>query len=189
MRLAMRLGLVVAFLATITLVCAAQDGGAYISATSVGTGMQMGANSNFLIQISVREWSTPDEANILMDAYKSKGMKGLSAALSRMKSKGNISMPRTTGYEIVYARIFDTPTGKMIRMVTNRRITPGEVWNDSWTQEYALTALQINVNNDGKNTGTLIPAAQFTTNAEGKVEIEAMQDPWNLTNIEYKPKN
>ncbi len=186
MRLAMRLAIMIAIIASFTALCAAQDQGAYISATALGQGTQMG--QNFLIQISIREFSSTDDANTLMDVFKSKGMKALSNALSRMKSIGNISMPSTTGYEIVYARMFDTPNGKMIRIVTNRRITPGEVISDSWTQDYSLTAIEFDLNNDGKNTGTLIPATMFKIDESGKIQVEAMQNPWRLTNIEYKPK-
>ncbi len=174
--------LLITFLVLTPLLCSAQT--EYITATTVGTGMNIG--HNFQIQISIKEYSTPEEAQILKDALQNSGTEGLCNALKRMKSHGNVSMPRTTGYELSYVRVFDAPEGRIIRMVTNRKLRPGEVWTDGPSMDYALSAFEIHINNNGKHTGTVYPSAKISLTPEGKIHIEAYETPWTLVNIEDK---
>jgi len=181
MGLARRLGIIV-FVALIPLLAVAQNlQPEYITATATGQGINIGRN--FQVQIAIRDYSTPEETQILKDALKSKGPEGLSNALKRMKSHGNISMPRTTGYEISYARIYETPNGKLIRMVTNRKFSPGEAWTDKPSMEYALTAFEININKNGKHTGTMFSSAKISLSLEGRITVEPYETPWTLVSI------
>lgn len=174
-----RLGLLI-FAVLVPLLASAQT--EYITATAVGQSINLG--KNFQIQISIRDYSTPEETQILRDALKTNGSEGLSNALKRMKSHGNVSMPRTTGYELSYVRVYETPNGRMIRMVTNRKLGPGEAWTDAPSMEYTLGAFEININNNGKHTGIVYPSAKISLTPEGKIKIEPYGYPWTLVNID-----
>ncbi|MBZ5625442.1 MAG: hypothetical protein LAQ69_43115 [Acidobacteriia bacterium] len=97
-------------------------------------------------------------------------------------------MPRTTGYELSYVRVFDTPNGRMIRMVTNRKLRPGEAWTDGPSMDYTLSAFEININNNGKHTGTVYPSAKISLSPEGRIVVEPWETPWTLVNIDDKVK-
>jgi hypothetical protein len=46
-----------------------------------------------------------------------------------------------------------------------------------------LSALELDLNADGKGTGVLMPACQFKVNKQHELEIEAFQNPWRLTDV------
>jgi hypothetical protein len=152
-------------------------------ATAMGQGTQMGRTAS--VTIIIEEFSTADDQQALMEAFQQKGMKGLTNALSKMKAKGRLAVTGTLGYDIAYARLFTTPTGRKVRIITDRLLRFGEVWADSRSTDYDLTALELDLSNEkGKDTGTLLPACQFKLDKENQVEIETFQNPWKLVNIQ-----
>jgi hypothetical protein len=100
-----------------------------------------------------------------------------------MAAKGRIAITGTLGFDINYARMFQTPTGRKIRVVTDRPITFGEAWTDSRSEDYNLSALELDVDGNGKGKGTLLPACQFKINKENELEIEALRNPWRLIDV------
>jgi hypothetical protein len=154
-----------------------------IDARAMGTSTQMGKAFN--LKIRIFQYSTPEDRQTLMSAFTTGQNAGLTKALSKMKPVGRISTPGTVGYEIAYARLIDTPTGRKVRFVTNRRMTMGEAYSNSTTMAYSLTAGEIDLNDKekGKSTGMLFPAAQFIINKEGELQIELNKNPWKLVNI------
>ncbi len=152
-----------------------------IQAASMGQGTQLGRVTN--ITIIIEQYSTPEDQQILLQAFQAKGSQGLYNALYKMSSKGHVAITGTLGYDVTYIREFKTPTGRKIRLVTNRPVTMGELWTDSRSTDYNLTALELNLDANGKGEGTLLPACQFTLNKENEIEIEALQNPWKLTDV------
>ena len=159
---------------------APRDGETY-QANAFGQGTQMG--HIFSVNITINQYSTPEDQKVLLDAFQAKGSRGLANALNKMSSKGRISITGTLGYEVTYIRVFQTPTGRKIRLVTNRPITFGEAWTDSRSEDYNLSAIEIDLTSDGKGKGTLLPACQFKINKENEIEIEALQNPWRLEDV------
>lgn len=150
-------------------------------AQAFGEGQQMGRT--FGVTITINELSTPEDQKILLDAFASRGMNGLTNTIGKMGSKGRIRITGTLGYDVNYIRIFQTPTGRKIRLVTDRPITFGEAWTDSRSEDYSLSAIELDVNSDGKGTGTLLPACEFKINKQNEFEIEALRNPWRLTDV------
>src|ERR1051326_4762928 len=105
-------------------------------AVAMGQSTQLGQMYN--VDIIINEYSTPDDQKALLDAFNSKGMEGLSNALSKMKSKGRLAITGTLGYDVSYIRTFPTATGRKIRLVTNRAIRFGEAWADGRSMDYSL---------------------------------------------------
>lgn len=154
-------------------------------ATAMGQSTQMGRM--FSVNISVEEYSTAEDQQILIAAFDSGGMKGLVNALSKMKSKGRLAITGTLGYEVNYIRSFPTPTGRKIRIVTNRPIRFGEAWADSRSMDYNLSALELDISNEkDKNSGILLPACQFKIDKDKHLAIENYQNPWKLVDVQQR---
>jgi hypothetical protein len=102
-----------------------------------------------------------------------------------MKAVGRIAITGTLGYDLSYIGLVPTDTGRKIRFVTNRLLRFGEVYANSQSVAYNLTAGEIEINDQdkSKNSGVLYPAAQLAINKEGQLQIELRKNPWKLTNI------
>lgn len=154
-----------------------------IDATARGTSTQMGRIITITLIIS--QFSTPEDRQVLVDAFKKGQNQGLADALSKMKGVGRIQIPGTVGYELAYVAAVPTPTGRKIRFVTNRKIAFREAaWNTP-SKAYDLTAGEVDINEQDKKQsgGVLFPAAQLTVNSEGALQWELNKNPWQLTNI------
>jgi len=154
----------------------------YVQAQAMGTSTQMGRTAG--VTLIIEEVTSNEERAGLIEAFQQKGNEGLVNALSKMHSKGRMSVTGTLGYDVAYVKVFKQPDGStIIRMVTDRPLLFGEVWAGSRSQDYSLSAVEIRISKDGKKTGTLYPACQLKLNKENVVEMELYQNPFNLVNI------
>jgi hypothetical protein len=154
----------------------------FYQAQAYGEGTQMGRTFN--ISILIQEYSTPEDQQILIQAFTVKGMQGLSNVLYKMKTKGRLSITGTLGYDISYVRSIKTEDGRKIRLITNRPISFTEAWEDGRSMDYNLSALELNISDvKGKSSGTLLPACQFKIDKQNELQIEAFQNPWQLRDI------
>jgi len=147
-----------------------------IDATAFGTSTQLGRN--FGVKIIIYEFSSPEDRDILVQAFQQGQNDGLVNALEKMKSVGRITMPGTLGFDLSYIREILTPTGRTIRFVTNRKIAFGEAYWSTQTKSFNLTAGEINLNDSdkSKSDGVLFPAAQLIVNKEGELQFELNQN-------------
>jgi len=161
-----------------------------IDARAKGTSTQMGRDID--VKLIINQYSTSQDRQMLVDAFKSGGSDALSQALFKMKSVGRIQIPGTVGNTIAFARVIPTPTGRKVRFVTNRRIAFKEDQRNTRSKSYELTAGEIEINDQDQNksAGVLYPAAQLVINKEGELEFQLYQNPWKLQNIiDWTPKN
>ena len=156
---------------------------ATIDATAMGTSTQLGKDVN--VKVTIYEFSTENDRQILIDAFKKGQNQGLVNALTRMKSVGRIAITGTIGYDLSFIRLVPTPTGRKIRFVTNRLLRFGEAYYNTQTTAYNLTAGEIEINDadKSKSGGVLYPAAQLVINKEGQLEFQLNKNPWKLVNI------
>src|SRR6201997_4893077 len=141
-----------------------------IDATAFGTSTQMGRN--FGVKIIIYEFSSPEDRDILVQAFQKGQNDGLVNALEKMRSVGRIQIPGTLGYDLNFVREILTPTGRKIRFVTNRKIAFGEAYWSTQTKSFNLTAgeIKLNDNDKSKSEGVLFPAAQLIINNEGELQ-------------------
>lgn len=154
-----------------------------IDATAYGTSTQLGANIG--VTVIIYEFSTPEDRQILVESFQKGQNQGLVNALQKMKAVGRIQIPGTLGYDLSFIRLIQTPTGRTIRFVTNRKIAFGEAFYDTQSQSFDLTAGEFQLDNQDKSKsgGVLYPACQFTINKDGELQIELNQNAWRLSNI------
>ena len=154
-----------------------------IDATAMGTSTQLGRN--LAVKVTIYEFSTEEDRQILIEAFKKGQNQGLVNALTKMKSVGRIAITGTIGYDLSFIRLISTPTGRKIRFVTNRLVRFGEAYYNTQTTAYNLTAGEIDIDDSDKNksAGVLFPAAQLVINKEGQLEFQLNKNPWKLVNI------
>lgn len=156
---------------------------ATIDATAMGTSTQLGKNVS--VKVTIYEFSTDEDRQFLIDAFKKGQNQGLVNALTKMKAVGHIAITGTLGYDLSFIRLIPTPTGRKIRFVTNRLLRFGEAYYDTQTKAYNLTAGEIEIDDSDKDksAGVLYPAAQLVINKEGQLEFQLNKNPWKLVNI------
>lgn len=174
---------IVLLVAMISLPGFARDKYETIDATAYGTSTQLGRNIG--VTIIIYEFSTPEDRQILVDAFQKGQNQGLVNALEKMKAVGRIQIPGTLGYDLSFIRLITTPTGRTIKFCTNRKISFAEAYADTQSQSFNLTAGQLDLNDQdkSKSSGVLYPAAQFTINKDGELQLDLNQNPWRLGNI------
>ena len=180
-----RLPLLVFFLAAVALPFFSRDHVKYetIEATAMGTGTQLGANAG--VSLEIYEYSTPADRQVLVQAFEKGQNQGLVNALSRMRAVGHCSITGTLGYDVAYIRMIPTPTGRKIRFVTNRLLRFGEVYWDTQSTAFNLTAGEFDLNDQDKSKsgGVLFPLAQLALDKEGQLQIVLNQNPWKLVDV------
>lgn len=184
LNLANHVSLLIALLTIISIPALGQRGSSEtIDATAFGSSTQLGRN--FGVKIIIYEFSSPEDRDILVQAFQKGQNDGLVNALEKMKSVGRIQIPGTLGYDLTFIREIMTPTGRTIRFVTSRKIAFGEAYWDTQTKSFNLTAGEININDKDKDKsgGVLFPAAQLIVNKEGELQWELNQNAWKLVNI------
>ena len=158
-------------------------------AQAMGQGTQLGQNFN--VTLIINEFSAPEVRQVLVEAFEKSGSQGLYNALNKMHSIGRIAITGTLGYDVIYARKFQTADGSKIRVLTSRPITFGEAWTDSRSMDYNLSAMELDLSDQrNKSTGTLLPACQFKIDKKtGELEIENYQNPWKLVDVQDRSKH
>jgi hypothetical protein len=154
-----------------------------LEGTAMGTGTQLG--QNFGVTLDIYDYSTPEDRQILVQAFDKGQNQGLVNALSKMKAVGHCSITGTLGYDVSYIHMVATPTGRKITFVTNRQIRFGEAFFDTQSQSFNLTAGEFDLNDTdkSKSTGTLYPAAQLIIDKQGQLQLDLTQNAWKLIDI------
>jgi hypothetical protein len=154
-----------------------------IDAQAMGTSTQMGRNVG--IKVIINQFSTQEDRQVLIDAFKKSQSRGLVRALTDMKPVGRIAITGTLGYDLSYIALIPSPTGRKIRFATNRPIRFGEAYNGGPSTAYDLTAGEFDLHDSdkSKSTGVLYPAAQLIINKKGELQFELRKNPWKLVNI------
>jgi hypothetical protein len=154
-----------------------------IDATAMGTSTQMGRNVS--VKVIINQFSTQQDRQVLVDAFKKGQSQGLVKALTDMKPVGRIAITGTLGFDLSYIALIPSTTGRRIRFATNRPIRFAEAYNSGPSTAYDLTAGEFDLNDSDKNksAGVLYPAAQLIINKQGQLQFELRKNPWKLVNI------
>lgn len=153
-----------------------------IQGVITGTGLQAGQLTNFTLVIY--EFSTPDDKQVLVDAFKKSQNVGLFNALSKMRAVGRVAITGTLGYDVKYIRWFPTPAGRSIRFITDRKISMAEAWADSRSEAYDLSGgiIEMDDKEMKKSSGVVYGAAKLVMK-DGEPTIDVANDPWKVASI------
>lgn len=142
------------------------------------------------IDITVERWSTPEERAALAAAFKEGGQDALLEALKKLPKVGSISLPGTLAYDLRYAYKFPAENGgSTLVIATDRRILPGEVWDQTRSTDYPFELVEMHLDARGEGEGTLSWATRISIGKDGNLELEVFGDsPVMLTKITAKVK-
>jgi hypothetical protein len=156
-----------------------------IQATAMGTSTQLGRI--YQVNIYIQQYSTADERQSLINAFKQKGQDGLVDVLQDLKPKGRVRFASGgVGNDVKY--IIELPSEKKgerrLRLVTDRNLAFGELYQGTRSRDYSVGAIELVLTPDGKGSGTVLPACRLTVDKKKQqVEIETYQNPWKLSNF------
>ena len=153
-----------------------------IEATASGTDFQSG--QLVTITFSIYEYSPLSDQQILNDAFQKGKDQGLYNALSKWRRRPH----RNHWHDRLRRQLHPhdpTPNGRKIRCITNRLLRFGEVYWDTRSESYNLTADEIDLNDEdkSKSTGVLYPATELVIDNQGKLQMNLIGSPWKLNDI------
>ena len=121
----------------------------------------------------------------LIAILKSKGQDGLVSKMEDMKDIGRVSPVGSVGTGMRVIRIRPGKAGgQHIVLATNRPITFGELYNGTRSRDYPIGIVVLDVDKDGKGTGSFAPLCKVKFNKKGELEIENYgQRPFRLANV------
>ena len=149
----------------------------------------MGTIKTGQVMITIERWSTREERQELIKAFKEGKQEALYKLLIKMPEVGYIRVPRTTAWPLHFAYQFPTSDGgRFIVIATDRKIGFNEARSGSMSMDYPFEFIQMQLDADSKGEGRLSLASRIVVSKDGGgFELENYgQDPVALTNIHHK---
>lgn len=150
-------------------------------------GQRQGTARLFNVTVTIESYSTAEDAQSLIDAFKAGGHDGIVKTLRGMKSRGKVAITGTTSYQIAYVRSIPRKNGRTIRLITDRPIQFTGEYQGGPMLGYDLSGIELNLAPDPKlSDGSLVLAGRF------RVEKNQISfgiygaGPWNLGNIRQR---
>ena len=157
--------LVVAMVATATLVVTGQTNGVAERFTAFAVNMARGGSGT--IDMVVNRWSTDAERTRLMTTLLEKGPEKLLDVLQDMPRVGYIRSNGGLGYDLHYAhRTKGEDGGEQIVLATDRRIGFWEASRQPRSIDYPFTVIELRMNNDGEGVGKMSLATKITADKD-----------------------
>jgi hypothetical protein len=124
-------------------------------------------------------------ARALAATLKDKGQDALVSALGKTKDKGRVAPTGSVGTGFRFVRIRPNKDGgQHIVLATDRPISFGELYNMTRSTQYKIGIVVLDVDKDGKGTGTFAPLCKVKFNKNNRLEIENFgQKPFRLANV------
>jgi hypothetical protein len=147
------------------------------------------AGKTFGLTVYVQGLSSDGEIEELLATLKHKGQDGLVSALEDMKDKGRVAPTGSVGTGMRVVRIRPLKDGgQHIVLATNRPISFPELYRGTRSRDYKFAIVVLNVDKDGKGTGSFAPLCKVRFNKKNDLEIEHYgQKPFRLANV-YRQK-
>ena len=147
------------------------------------------AGKSFGLTVYVQELTSDGEIEELAATLKHKGQNGLVSALEGIKDKGRVAPTGSVGTGMRVVRIRPVNDGgQHIMLATNRPISFPELYNSARSRDYPIGIMVLNVDKDGKGSGSFAPLCKVKFNKKNELEIEHYgQKPLRLANV-YRQK-
>lgn len=142
-------------------------------ATSIGTpGNPVGTAP---VDIEINRWSTPQERQRFLKALSGEGQDSALDKLTDLKPVGWIRINRQgLSYDLRYATVkAGEDGGQRVFLMTDRPISAWEAWAQPRYSDYPFTLITMNLDRQGRGSGSIILAARITSTEDGRfVQVE-----------------
>ena len=142
------------------------------------------AGKSFGLTIFVTDLTDDATVQTLEAALKDKGQDGLVSALGKIKDKGRVAPTGSVGTGFRFVRIRPTKDGgQHIVLLTDRPISFPELYNSTRSTDYKIGIVVLDVDKDGKGTGSFAPLCKVKFNKNNQLQIETTGEPFRLGNV------
>ena len=125
-----------------------------------------------MMQISVSEWTSSEERQMLIEFVQEEGSRNLDTKLQSLGVKGRINRTGQMGVNWRYAYQFPKDGGRTIVLATDRPVNVSEAsFQGVVGKSYNITLAIIELDEEGKGAGTLMIGAELMFGADGKLEV------------------
>jgi hypothetical protein len=157
---------------------------AQYSANAIGQSGTV-AGKSFGLNVYIDAVSPEGQVDELIEILRQKGQDGLVSALEKSKDLGRIAPTGSVGTTMRVVLINPRPDGgQHIVLATNRPIAFGELYNGTRSRDYPIGILVLNVDGNGKGTGTFAPLCKVKFNKKKELVVEHYgQKPFRVVNV------
>jgi len=125
-----------------------------------------------MMQISVSEWTSAEERQMLIEFLQEEGSLNLDKKLQSLSVKGRINRTGQLGVNWRYAYQFPKDGGRTIVLATDRPVNVSEAsFQGVVGKAYNITLAIIELDEEGNGAGTLMIGAELAFGADGKLEV------------------
>jgi hypothetical protein len=157
---------------------------AQYSANAIGQSGTV-AGKSFGLNVYIDAVSPEGQVDELIEILRQKGQDGLVSALEKSKDLGRIAPTGSVGTTMRVVLINPRPDGgQHIVLATNRPIAFGELYNGTRSRDYPIGILVLNVDGNGKGSGTFAPLCKVKFNKKKELVVEHYgQKPFRVVNV------
>jgi hypothetical protein len=147
------------------------------------------AGSTIGVTLTIYNYSSPSDLQLLSQAFGEGQDRGLAAALSKTKAVGQCSITGALSYEVAFIQMVLTPTGRKITFITSRPHLFNEADPPASSQSFdlAIGEFDLNDTDPAKSTGFLYPASKLVIDKRGEFHYDLAGSPWALLNVLDSP--
>ena len=151
------------------------------NANAIALGKGLAGN----LQMTITRWTTDEERALLLQTLVEQGQEAMIKVLEKQKETGFLRLPNTKGYRLYYAYKIQDGAKKRIVLATDRPVSMAEAWRNGRSMDYAITMVQLDLNENDKGEGWMGFAVKLKTDPEKKtLEIENYgTDPIQLKSV------
>lgn len=169
------LGVAVSLLAApVTLPAGEQE--SFTGTILMTSNMRMPAGQTYQLTMNIDEWTPVEDRKRVLVALKEGGEAAALKELEKMKA-GYVVPPawaNQPSWKVAIATKFETATGTVVRVVTDRPIAFFEAYENTRSMEYRFGVAEFKLDEKGTGEGMVIPAARVEFDEEGKLVIETL---------------
>jgi hypothetical protein len=138
--------------------------------------MRMPPGQTYQLTMNIDEWTPVEDRKRVLVALKEGGEDAALKELEKMKA-GYVVPPafaRQPSWKVAIATKVETPTGTLVRIVTDRPIAFFEAYKSTRSKDYRFGVAEFKLDEKGKGEGVVIPAARVEFDDQGKLVIETL---------------
>lgn len=154
----------------------------YANAFALGRGLAS------QLQINITRWTTDEERETLLKTLVEQGQEAMLKILEKQEETGFLRLPNTMGYRLYYAHQVQDGTNRRIVVATDRPVAMAEAWHDGRSMDYAITLLQLQLDENNQGEGWMGFAVKLKVDQKKKeLGIETYgTDAVQLKNVRKK---